>query len=67
MTVFELGDSKQVVVGNGRIQLWANRGCLGVQLTAEQEKALGIALWQNGRARLRKELKAKSSVDTRQR
>jgi hypothetical protein len=51
VTVFDLGDGKQVVLGHGRIQLWVNRGCLGVELTPDQEKEIGLAMWQSGRRR----------------
>lgn len=46
---FDLGNGKQVIVANGRLMLWANRGCLGVQMTPEQMQDVGLALWQIGR------------------
>jgi hypothetical protein len=48
MTV-ELPDGKQIVVnsdlGQVRVSLWANRGCLGVTLTPEEAVQVSRALW----------------------
>jgi hypothetical protein len=49
----DLPDGKQIVVnsdlGTIRLSLWAYRGSLGVSLTPDQAKELGLALWQIGR------------------
>jgi hypothetical protein len=45
MNVFDLGDGKQVVIRNERLQIWANKGSIGVEMTPEQMEAIGITLW----------------------
>jgi hypothetical protein len=47
--IFDLGGGKQIVVRKGRIVLWANRGSLGVELTSEQQREIGLAMFQAGR------------------
>jgi hypothetical protein len=47
--IFDLGGGKQVVLRNGRLQIWANRGSLGVELTPEQMREIGLAMFQLGR------------------
>jgi hypothetical protein len=52
MTV-DLDNGKQVVVnrdlGKLWLQLFSNRGSLGVELTPEQAEEIGLILWQMGR------------------
>jgi hypothetical protein len=52
MTV-DLDNGKQAVVnrdlGKLWLQLFANRGSLGVELTPEQAEEIGLILWQMGR------------------
>jgi hypothetical protein len=47
--VFDIGNGKQIVVRKGRIVIWANRGSLGVELTSEQQREIGLAMFQAGR------------------
>jgi hypothetical protein len=47
--IFDLGDGKQVVVRKGRLMVWANKGCLGIELTAAQQREIGLAMFQSGR------------------
>jgi hypothetical protein len=58
---FDLGDGRQVVVANGRLMLWANRGCLGVQMTLEQQEELGLTMW----AMARKARRSSAVTETR--
>jgi hypothetical protein len=47
--IFDLGGGKQIVLRNGRLQIWANRGALGVELTQQQMREIGLAMFQQGR------------------
>ena len=49
MSTFDIGGGKQIIVGKGRLQLWANRGCLGAELTPKQMEVIGLTLWIIGR------------------
>jgi hypothetical protein len=52
--IFDLGGGKQIVVRKGRIVLWANRGSLGLELTSEQQREIGLAMFQLGRSEVEK-------------
>lgn len=51
---FDLGNGKQFIVSEGRAMIWAHRGCLGVELTPEQQAEIGLAMWQLARRAKRK-------------
>jgi hypothetical protein len=52
--IFHLGGGKEVVVSNERLTVWANRGGVGVDLTPEQQEAIGLAMFRAGRKRRRR-------------
>lgn len=51
----DLGSGRQVIVSKGRLLLWANRGCLGVELDPKQMQEIGLAMWLIGRRAQRSE------------
>lgn len=42
--IFDLGNGKQIVIRRGRIMICANKGWLGVELTPEEQRKVGLAL-----------------------
>lgn len=56
--ILDLGAGKQVIalsdLGRLHTTIWANKGCLGVELTPEQAMELGLWLFREGRRAKRK-------------
>jgi hypothetical protein len=63
--ILELSDGKQIVVssdlGQMRLSLWANRGCLGVELPHDVAEELGLSLYFMAR----KAKRALAPIETR--